>query len=152
MILKCTSLIYECFNKRISIKVWPKNISLNINKTFHRPRVYNAELLFHHQRPLIVERRGQQVDINGKICNQSRLRLVYYCYRDVSEYPTFTKRLTDQRVTSGRTTSLAVEITGFPTPTVQWLKDGQPLKESENREVSCRICISISRYPNNNNP
>lgn len=107
----------------------------------NRPRTYNAELLFQHQRPLVVERRGQLVDVNGKLCNQPRLRVVYYCYRDVSEYPTFTKRLIDQRVTSGRTTSLAVEITGFPTPTVHWLKDGQPIKETNNLQVYTIILI-----------
>lgn len=83
---------------------------------------------------MIIERRDQQL-------NHPRLRLVYYCYRDVSEYPTFTKRLVDQRVTSGRTTSLAVLITGFPTPTVQWLKDGQPIKETENLEVTIVFCL-----------
>lgn len=86
-----------------------------------------------------MERPGKQVEVNEKICYQPRLRLVYYCYRDVSEYPNFTKRLIDQRVTSGRTTSLAVVITGFPEPIVRWLKDGQPIKETENIEVKYNL-------------
>lgn len=67
-----------------------------------------------------------------------RLRLVYYCWRDLADHPQFTQRLKDASGSVGHNIALRVRVAGFPECEVRWLRDGLQLQHHRPAHVELR--------------